>query len=264
MPEQQGAGPPSGPGNTLSTFEDIGGIVFDAVGTLIEAAPSVPAAYADAARRQGVAVDPAAVRARFRAHFGAAEADELQGPMTTDEARERDRWRRLVGLVLPELSDPARGFDELWDHFARPDAWRCFDDVPAALAALDAAGVAVRIGSNFDGRLRSVVAGLPALAGRSAGLVISSEVGVRKPHPDFYRAAVATFGGLAGHVLFVGDDPEHDVNGPRRLGLRAALLDRDGRRRDGHFPSFDGLGPLVAAVLGGSTGGEGLPIKRGG
>ncbi|HWE36953.1 MAG TPA: HAD family hydrolase [Isosphaeraceae bacterium] len=264
MTEERMAGPSLSPGDAMSEFEDIGGIVLDAVGTLIEASPSVAVAYAEAARRQGVEVDPGLVRERFRQHFGADEADELRGALSTDEARERDRWRRLVGLVLPELPDPARGFDELWGHFARPDAWRCFDDVPAALDALERAGVAVRIGSNFDGRLRSVVAGLPALAGRSGGVVISSEVGVRKPHPGFYRAAVASLGLPAGRVLFVGDDPGHDVEGPRRLGLRAALIDRDGRHSDTDAPRFDGLGRLVAAVLGVAPGPAGSPIEEGG
>jgi putative hydrolase of the HAD superfamily len=261
---ERAAGPSSLPGDAMSRFDDIGGIVLDAVGTLIEASPGVAVAYAEAARRQGVEVDVGLVRERFRRHFGADDADELQGSLSTDEAGEHARWRRLVGLVLPELPDPDRGFDELWHHFSRPDAWRCFPDVPAALDALDRAGVAVRIGSNFDGRLRSVVAGLPGLAGRSEGIVISSEVGFRKPHPAFYRAAVAGFGQPEGRILFVGDDTEHDVEGPRRLGLPAALIDRDGRHGAATFPRFEGLAPLVAAVVGGTPDPSDRPIKGGG
>src|SRR5579884_2877354 len=117
-------------------LDGIVGLVVDAVGTLIEPRPSVALVYAEAARRQGLEVDPAEVKARFRVHFGADEVDELRGPMATDEASEHRRWRRIVENVLPGLPDPDRGFAELWEHFGRPESWRCFPDVGPALRAL--------------------------------------------------------------------------------------------------------------------------------
>ena len=44
-----------------------------------------------------------------------------QGVLSTDEATERRRWRMIVTGVLPEVAEPDRAFDELWDHFGRPD-----------------------------------------------------------------------------------------------------------------------------------------------
>ena len=215
--------------STAQQFSDIGGIVLDAVGTLIEPRPTVAEAYAEAAQRQGVVLDPAVVRRRFREQFGADEVDDLRGPLATDEAREERRWRRIVAGVLPELPDLERGFAELWDHFGRPGSWRCFDDVGPALNALAEAGRAVRIASNFDARLRVIVQGRPELAAWADRLVLSTEVGYRKPHPAFYRAACVRLGLPPGRVLCVGDDPEHDVRGPERAGLRGALIDREGR-----------------------------------
>jgi putative hydrolase of the HAD superfamily len=84
------------------------------------------------------------------------------------------------------------------------------------------------IGSNFDARLRPVVAGLPELAPIAHELVISSEVGYRKPHPGFYRAACDRLGLPPGRVLAVGDDVTNDLEGPRRAGLAAILIDREG------------------------------------
>ena len=95
----------------------------------------------------------------------------------------------------------------------------------------------MRIASNFDARLRGVVGGLPEVACVAAPLVISSEVGYRKPHPAFYRAACASLGFPPERVLCVGDDPENDVRGAGRAGLRGLLLDRDGDRPDGLAPS---------------------------
>ncbi len=91
-------------------------------------------------------------------------------------------------------------------------------------------GFRVVVASNFDGRLRGVAAGLPGLAGFVDSPVISSEVGYRKPHPSFYGAACARLGLPPARVLCVGDDPENDVRGAQRAGLRGLLLDRDGRQ----------------------------------
>ena len=213
---------------TNSLWDGIGGIVLDAVGTLIEPDPPVADVYLAEAARQGVVLDREEVRARFHRSFRDDEVDERRGPLATDEAVERRRWRRIVAGVLPEVPDPDAAFEALWSHFARPGAWRCFEDVGPTVDALVARGLAVRIASNFDARLRGVVAGLPELAPVGGDPVISSEVGVRKPHPDFYRATCGRLGLPPGRVLFVGDDEENDLLGPTRAGLRAVLVDRPG------------------------------------
>jgi putative hydrolase of the HAD superfamily len=208
--------------------------------------------YAEAARRQGVLLDPDDVKRRFHRSFREDEADEQRGPLATDEATENRRWRRVVADVLPELPDPERAFRELWEHFARPSAWRAFGDVGPALDALRSAGLRWVIASNFDGRLRGVVRGLPELAGAEDDLVISSEVGFRKPHPDFYRAACDRLGLPPGRVLCVGDEPENDVLGATRAGLAGLLLDRDDRR-PGDVAAVPDLAALVRDLLGGEA-----------
>jgi putative hydrolase of the HAD superfamily len=227
-------------------MDGIEGLILDAVGTLIEPAPAVAVVYAEAARRQGLDLDAADIKRRFERSFRADEIDEQRGPLATDEAAEHRRWRRIVADVLPDLPNPERGFAELWDHFGRATAWRTFDDVRPLVEALRRAGRRFVIASNFDGRLRAVVRGLPDLAG--AELVISSQVGLRKPHPDFYRAACDRLGLPPERVLCVGDDMENDVLGARRAGLRAIVLDRKGRRPH-DVSSLADLDALVRAIL---------------
>ena len=213
----------------LNRWDDVDGIILDAVGTLVEPNPSVARVYAAAAHRQGLEVELGVVKGRFREHFRNDEVDDQLGPMVTDEAIEYRRWRRIVGNVLPGLPDPDRAFAELWDHFGHPEAWRCFPDVKLGLRLLRDAGWPIRIASNFDRRLRDVAGGLSDLDGFTDPLIISSEVGYRKPHPRFYAAACASLGLPPERVLCVGDDPENDVLGPERAGLRGALLDREDR-----------------------------------
>ena len=215
--------------NAHSLWDGIEGIVLDAVGTLIEPVPSVAETYGLIARRQGVSLDSIELQSRFRRHFRNDEVDETRGPLVTDESIELARWRRIVSNVLPEVPDRDRAFEELWAHFGRSEAWRCFPDVGPAIEMLHEKGFKVRIASNFDRRLRAVAEGLPDLRALRDGMVISSEVGYRKPHPAFYHAACRSLDLPAECVLSVGDDPENDVNGPVRAGLRGILVDRDSK-----------------------------------
>jgi putative hydrolase of the HAD superfamily len=208
----------------------IRGIVFDAVGTLIKPVPSVAEAYTAAASRQGIVIKPAEVRERFQHHFQNGGEHAGNGVLSTDEGTERRRWRAIVGGVLAEVPHPDRAFEELWDHFSHPGSWRCFPDVEPTLGGLADAGISVCVGSNFDSRLRGVVQGLSELEACAQSLVISSEVGYRKPHPLFFDA-VCNYLGLPAHqVLCVGDDSENDVRGAIRAGLSGILIDRGGCR----------------------------------
>jgi putative hydrolase of the HAD superfamily len=231
-----------------SVWNGIEAIVFDAVGTLIEPSSPVADVYAAAAMRQRISLARSVVAARFRQHFSADQAGEDAETLRTDEACERRRWRRIVGDVMPELPDPESAFEELWAHFGRAEAWTCFDDVVPALQAIQKTGIPLGIGSNFDGRLRSVVTGLAELAPCSDALVISSEVGFRKPHPRFFAAVCERFRVPAERILVVGDDPHVDALGATRSGLRGLWLDRRGKGQSGDELRIGGLSEIVRIV----------------
>jgi putative hydrolase of the HAD superfamily len=50
---------------------------------------------------------------------------------------------------------------------------------------------------------------------------LAEEVGASKPAPALFEAALAHTGARASEVVHVGDNPEHDVLGARRAGMRA-------------------------------------------
>jgi putative hydrolase of the HAD superfamily len=156
---------------------------------------------------------------------------DSSGRFPTAESAERDRWFAIVAEVLAEIPDTRRAFEELWAHFESPKAWRVFNDVHPLLQCADRHGIPIAIGSNFDQRLRGVLAGHDATAALE-NLVISSEVGWRKPDPDFYRRAEIAIGFPARHVAWIGDSLTHDYHAPRDAGFQAILLDRG---RTQHF-----------------------------
>jgi putative hydrolase of the HAD superfamily len=203
-------------------------LFFDAVGTLLYPDPLAEEVYARLGRAHGSALALGQVRARFRAAFARQEEADRAAGLRTDEGREVRRWRAIVGEVLDDVADPQRCFEELYEYFARPGAWRCDPGAGPALAGLARRGYALGIASNFDRRLRGVVAGMPELA-PVRHLVISSEVGWRKPAPEFFARLRAEAGLPADQVVLVGDDWVNDLEGATRAGLPAVLLDPRGR-----------------------------------
>jgi putative hydrolase of the HAD superfamily len=206
-------------------------IFFDAVGTLIFPDPPAPQVYAEVGRRYGSRLTPPVISVRFRSAFQREEDLDLSSGLQTSEAREIERWRRIVGEVLDDANDPEACFAELFDHFARSEAWRCDPDAGPVLEQLAGRGYVLGLASNYDARLRTVAAGLPELR-PIRHLVISSEVGWRKPAPAFFAGMCESASFPSEEVLLVGDDWANDFQGARQAGLAAILLDPPGKRPD--------------------------------
>jgi putative hydrolase of the HAD superfamily len=200
-------------------------IVFDAVGTLIHPRPSAAEVYHVVARRFGSRMSVEEVRARFASAFSAEEQADRASGFTASAEREQERWRRIVQTVLDDVESPDDCYRVLYAHFARPESWECEPDAEATLAELRRRGYSLAIASNFDSRLRPVVAGRAELR-LIETLVISAEVGWRKPASEFFRALALELRCNPREILFVGDDLENDIKGAFAAGLNAVRYDR--------------------------------------
>lgn len=58
-------------------------------------------------------------------------------------------------------------------------------------------------------------------------IVVSGEVGIRKPEPRIFQLAIADWSLAQEAVLFVGDDPVSDIEGARGAGLSALQVGTD-------------------------------------
>jgi len=202
----------------------VAAVFFDAVGTVIYPEPSAAQVYADVGRAFGSGLSVAEIGRRFRSAFAAQEAEDRTAGWRTSEQRELRRWRDIVSQVLDEVRDQEACFAALFEHFARPESWRLDAEAPVLLAHLAQRGYVLGLASNYDRRLRRVVAGMPELA-CLPHLLISSEVGWRKPAPEFYAALCRVAGLPPERVVHVGDDCENDYRGASAAGLHAVLLD---------------------------------------
>lgn len=153
-------------------------------------------------------------------------------------------------LALPE------GVDELiaayrrtyFDHYTPDPA------VSAALGALKKAGWKVGVATNGPPSQRKKLerAGLADLVD---GCCISEEVGVAKPDPRMFEAAISLCAPHAGRCpagYMVGDHPVTDIAGARTAGLKTVWL-RRGRAWGASMPhpdaSVDSVTEAVELIL---------------
>jgi putative hydrolase of the HAD superfamily len=128
----------------------------------------------------------------------------------------------------------------------------------AALERLRQAGITLVIVSNT---MRTPGATLRTLLARCELLdcfehtVFSDEVGVRKPEPEIFQAALRAVGGQAETAVHVGDDPVLDVLGGHAAGLRTVqLVARDAgtppasERPDRTITGLDELPAAIASL----------------
>ena len=66
------------------------------------------------------------------------------------------------------------------------------------------------------------------VAGLFETVVVSDEVGWRKPKPVIFELALQRMGTAPGDALFVGDRADIDVAGAQGVGMAAAWINRDG------------------------------------
>ena len=63
-------------------------------------------------------------------------------------------------------------------------------------------------------------------------VLVSDEMGWRKPHPFMFHTFLQLMGVKAGDVLFVGDDYHQDIVGAKEAGMKVAWVRRGSSQRD--------------------------------
>jgi putative hydrolase of the HAD superfamily len=143
-----------------------------------------------------------------------------------------EQRRRRLRDFLPAVGVPYvdAELDVVFDGYrvAYEKAWRAYDDVPAGLALIAAAGLRTAVLTNgTTGQQNDKIARV-GLAGRLGPVYTVEELGVAKPHAGAFLGACERWGLAPAEVLSVGDRHDLDVLAARAAGLRAVHLDRSG------------------------------------
>jgi putative hydrolase of the HAD superfamily len=216
--------------------------VFDAAGTLMRPRPDFSRVFADVAADFGLALSESQIVDRFAVAFGEVDWHDA------NEAQHLQFWRQIVSRVFTATDEIEPIFKQLWQHFASPQAWTVYEDVVPAWRAIQARGMQIAIGSNFDQRLPQICAGHPILA-ECEHVFWSAALAAAKPHQSFFRAVASRLHSDPERLLMVGDDWINDYLGARDAGWQAVWLNRDDRPLpDKQAPSIQSLTDLLALV----------------
>jgi HAD superfamily hydrolase (TIGR01549 family) len=122
----------------------------------------------------------------------------------------------------PDDEPVRRAVDAYFDRFSRE-----LTSYPGAADLLRGLHGRYRLGllSNFtDPRPVHEVLAREGFAPYLDAVVISADLGRRKPIPAVFRRALEELGARAETTLFVGDDPADDIAGARAVGMRTAWV----------------------------------------
>ena len=118
--------------------------------------------------------------------------------------------------------------------------------IPGTIEMLKALKGTYRLGllSNFTHppAMREIIDSL-GLTPHFDVVLISGELGYRKPHPLVFRLLIEELGVKRSQILYIGDDPEPDIVGARRAGIRPVWFTYV---RDKGIPSTPGIAGMVA------------------
>jgi putative hydrolase of the HAD superfamily len=227
-------------------------VFFDVDYTLIYPGPTFGATgYRLFSERHGLSVDTE----RFDAAVGAASRELEVGE---DSSYRCELFVRYARRVLEEMGGSGSGLDacaqEIYDEWAVCRHFSLYDDVRPVVRQLHGSGLRLGLISNTHRCLTSFRSHFE-LESFITGAVSSSDHGFMKPHPSIFEAALRELDVVAKDALMVGDSISHDVEGARRLGMRAVLLDRSAQPAPGveDVPVITSLRELPVFVASGPT-----------
>jgi HAD superfamily hydrolase (TIGR01662 family) len=197
-------------------------VFFDVDFTLIYPGPAFQGSgYHHFCSRFGIVVDPA----QFETAVSGAAALLQPESGLYDAQLYIDYTRRIIegmGGTGPSLDAAARAIYVEW---AACHHFRLYDDVPDVLRELHASGLKIGLITNSHRSLSSFQSHFE-LEGLFSVALSSLEHGYMKPHPRIFEAALKAVDVQPAEAVMVGDSVSHDVEGARRLGMRAILLTR--------------------------------------
>ncbi len=170
-------------------------MTLDALGTLVELDRPVPRLVAEL-RDRGIEASEAQAAAALGEEIAYYRAHHDLGADAASLELLRARCADVLRVALQRAGVGVRGESAaaaVRDALLAALRFRAFDDVPAALAELRAAGHRLVVVSNWDVSLHDMLrtTGLDALVD---GAISSAEAGARKPAPAIFQRALALAG----------------------------------------------------------------------
>jgi putative hydrolase of the HAD superfamily len=215
-------------------------VIFDVDFTIARPGPDLgPEGYRRVGERHGLELDPA----RYDEARRAALVDLKRHP---ELDHDEEIWVLFTQRIIEGMGgvgDTYAAAFELERAWVHAQHFELYDDALPVLGAVRERGLKVGLLSNSARDLDDFV----AHHGLEVDAVLTSLAhGKTKPHEAIFRRMLELLGVAADEALMVGDDVEADIEGAQGVGMRAVLVDREGR-----YPERESLGDLrqLLAVL---------------
>ncbi|MGZ8782298.1 MAG: HAD family hydrolase [Gaiellaceae bacterium] len=202
-------------------------VLFDVDFTLARPGPELgPEGYRRVGERHGLVLDPEAYESsRFE-----ALASLQRHP---DHEHDDELWIAFTERIVRGMGGDGEGARacaaELVRAWEQHERFTLYEDALPALAVLREHEVKIGLISNGSRDLEEFV----THHGLDADCAIGSRAfGRTKPHPEIFLHVLRLLGVEPEQAAMIGDSYEDDIEGARALGMKAFLLDRDGRRLD--------------------------------
>jgi putative hydrolase of the HAD superfamily len=216
-------------------------VVFDVDFTLAKPGPDLgPDGYRRLGLRYGLELDPA----RYE-EARAAAVTELKRHPELDH--DEQIWVLFTERIIRGMGGEGATYEaavEMEGAWTRSAHFELYEDALPVLDDLRARGLKLGLLSNSSRDLDEFVVHHRL----TVDAVLTSRAhGKTKPHEAIFRALLAQLEVLPEEAAMVGDTIEDDVHGARAVGMRAVLLDREGRYPDVD-ERLDDLRGLAAAL----------------
>jgi putative hydrolase of the HAD superfamily len=212
-------------------------VVFDVDFTIARPGPDLgPEGYRRLGERHGLTLDPE----RYEQARRSALVDLKKHP---ELDHDEEIWIRFTQRIIEGMGGAGDTYaaavemERAWSHVHH---FELYEDAPPVLDALRARGLKLGLLSNTERDLDEFVAHHRL----SVDAVLTSRShGKTKPHETIFRRILELLDVRAEEALMVGDTLEDDVEGATAVGMRAVLVDRDGR-----YPERESLPDLQRLV----------------
>ena len=203
-------------------------VVFDVDFTLARPGPDLgPDGYRELGRRHGLDLDPA----RYEQARAAALAEVKRHP---ELDHDEEIWVLFTERIIQGMGGTGDTYaaavemEQRWAHSAH---FELYDDALPVLDFLRERDLKIGLLSNSSRNLAEFVEHHRL---RADAVLTSHAHGKTKPHEAIFRAMLGLLGVEPPEAVMVGDTIDDDVEGARAVGMRAVLLDREGR-----YPEVD-------------------------
>ena len=229
-------------------------VSFDFYNTLVRFWPPLEEIQQAACHEMGLTVQEDAITRGYAVADVLFNRENEDRPISSRSEEERleffGRYEQLI-LDTAGISVSIDLAQRVWKvAMSVPKDFIPFSDAVPALQQLRDAGYQVGVITN----LRRDLDQLCQQVGLSPYLdftVSSEEVGMEKPHPPIFMAALKRLGAAPQEVVHVGDQLRSDVMGAQGVGMQAVLIDRSGYGPDAvGCPKIASLGELSKILEG--------------